>query len=231
MALDDEGITRIIEAVGEKAPKSVDKNLLKADLEGAWQFFCTYGKHSGKGLRSKHRELAREISKSAGALAKLLDNPEHSEWVLQQLGAAFPLCEGMPVSETLWDTGPDGTPVNIRRVTDPLRRYEQPSFRGLKAGLIKLRDRAEEATQLQTKPSVWRDSTKVTPLEWLLGHDLAKVYEVHFHRKAGRGRRDKVREPSGPYIRFAAAAMKEFGKKVSNYTVETALKEVRANAR
>lgn len=228
MALDDAGIDQIIETVGATAPKGIDRNSLKADLEEAWQTFCIYGQQSSKGNRSKQRELAREISKSASALAKLLDNPKHSEWVLQHLGAAFPLCEGMPVSETQWDTGRDGSAVNIRRVTDPLRRYEQPSFRGLKAGLLKLSDRAAHVVQLQTAPSLWRKHIKVTPLTWLVGHDLTKVYELYFHRPAGISHRRGVKEPYGPYVRFSVAVLGAFGDKISAHTVESAFKDVRA---
>lgn len=231
MTHDDNGMDRVLAAVGKQSPSDVDRNSLQADIKEAFEFYRNYKTQSGKGVRNKRKKFARDISQCAGGLLQLLEKPEHSEWVDQNLGSAFPPCEGMPVSKTLWDTGSDGRPVNIRRVSDPLRRYEQPSFGGLKAGLLKLRDRAEEATQLQTKPSVLRDNIKVTPLKWLLGHHLAEVYAVHFRREAGRGRRRKVREPYGPYIRFAVAVMEELGERVSAHTVDTAIKEVRANAR
>ena len=226
MALDEAGVSQILAAVG-RAPACIDPKALKVDLESAWQFFSNYEEQSRKGIRSKYRKLAQEISKSAGDLAQLLDNPKHSEWVLQNLGPAFPPCEGMPVSETQWDTGPAGDAVNIRRIIDPLRRYEQPSFQGLKAGLLRLRDCAETAEQRLTTPSAWREKIKMTPLTWLVGHDLATVYEQHFHKSAGISRQTGVKEPNGPYIRFSIAVIGAFGKTISAHTVVTAIKDGR----
>lgn len=229
MTLDDEGIGRILAEVGQPfVPEQVDRISLRLDIEHVWDSYRGYDRESGKGLRSKRHKLVLKISKCADELLHLLDDPKDAEWVRKRLGQAFPICEGSPVTETIWDTDPNGLPINFRRVADPLRQHDESSFPGLKAGLVNLSDVAARVARSQTGQSSMREVLQITPLMWLVGHDLAAIYEAHFLRKAGRGRSPKGGEPGGPFVRFTIAVVREFGETISSDAVEAALKEVRS---
>lgn len=227
MALDDEGIDRILAEVGQRfLPAQVDRNSLRRDIEHAWDSYRGEDRNSDRGLRKKHHKLTLKISECADKLFRLLDDPKDAEWVRRRLGQAFPICEGSPVTEAISDPGPDGSPCNFRCIADPLRRHDEPSFHGLKAGLFNLRDVAARVARSQEGKSSMRQVLEMTPLMWLAGHDLATVYRTHIRRMPGRARSPYGGKPGGPYVRFAIAVIKEFGKTISNDAVEAALKKV-----
>jgi len=115
------------------------------------------------------------------------------------------------------------------RADDPLRRHEEPSFHGVKAGLRKLSHAAENAALTPSPRHALRKSVGATPLTWLLGKELPDVYKLSFQRRAGRSHpANKNAAPRGPFVRFVAAVMQELAHPVSNYTVEAAIKRIRA---
>jgi hypothetical protein len=172
MALDDEGINRILAEVGQSfLPAQVDRISLRLDIEHVWDFYRGYNRETGKGLRGERYKLVLKISKCADELLRLLDDPKNAEWLCKRLGQAFPIREGNPVTETIWDTDPNGLPINFRRVADPLRRHDESSFPGLKAGLVNLSDVAARVARSQTGQSSMREVLQITPLMIIvLGH-------------------------------------------------------------
>jgi hypothetical protein len=78
------------------------------------------------------------------------------------------------------------------------------------------------------KAENYRELIETTPLNQFLGSDLARIYEKHFGKPAGRSRpSDGNAPPSGPYLDFALAVMGEFGQNISPDTVDSALKVIR----
>jgi hypothetical protein len=62
-----------------------------------------------------------------------------------------------------------------------------------------------------------------SPLEFIVGNELPKVFERHFERPAGIARVSNGTKAGGPYIRFAVAALRELGitNKNKPYAPET----------
>jgi hypothetical protein len=225
MALNETGISNIVAAVGlSRTPNKLDRDQLRQNLEAAWDSYQGYLDESGRRTRTERSKRAAKIARLAGELLKLLEDPKHIK-LIDMLSFSFPICEGAPVLGADWETGPGGAPMH--RAADSLRRHQAPSFGGLKAGLIQFKFVAERVARERTNKSAMR--TGFSPLMWLIGKELVDVYELAFRKKAGRSRRgDTGRKPYGPFLRFVAAVMQEFGKPVSDHTTEMVIKRVRA---
>lgn len=110
-------------------------------------------------------------------------------------------------------------------------RFSNAAFAELKVALMSLGSIGEMVARQQKQKSSIREVFRLTPLEWLVGLGLAEVYRRHFDRAAGRSRPAAGGTPRGPYVRFAVAVAREYGKRISDATVEDALKQVRKISR
>jgi hypothetical protein len=195
--LNKAGVVRIVEAVGNKfVPKGLSQNALRRDLLWCYTCWRTYVElGSDKNARQRIEYLQR-IKKAATALRAFFDDPIGG-WAMDRIGDSFPLKEGGPVRITAGWRKDHGQP-------DPAC-----SFSGFRAGL----DRMVEAAnyRAQSEPTVAVLNLPRSPVEYLIGNNLAECFEKHFGRKPGRSRDGYDNQIKGPYIRFVEGALKELG--------------------
>src|SRR5262249_2942182 len=146
---------------------------------------------------SSHHDKTAQRNREATAKAIA----RHAEELLRYLGAADNILANK-LRRQLWG--------------DPFR-LPAKSFDEIIAGVQTLKAIAES----EANPVEPDDSIGTTPRKLLI-NTLAKIYERHFNRKAGRSRRDSG-EVYGPYISFVRAVFGEIGEVVSPFTIDSYL--------
>jgi len=227
VSLDEAAIHRIVVAVRPGHAQNVDLDGLRTNLHQAWKAYQAQennGRRAARVARSKH---AATIARLSAELLACFDDAEHTE-LIQVLSLYFPSCEGKPVPDANLENCPRGVPMCDPQ--DPCGRHQEPSFDRLKAGLSKVKYTAEmERARASRKPK-----SEVTPLMWLIGHELVNIYKCYIpcispkRRWGGRSRGLAGGTPGGPFIRFVVAACHEFGETVSPHTIDIAIRRVRA---
>jgi hypothetical protein len=192
--LDEAGVVRVVKAVGNKfVPKGLNQNSLRRHLlwcYSDWRRYVELG--SNKNARRRIQYLQR-IAKAATILRGFFDHPIGG-WAMDRIGHSFPLKEGGAVRKTAEWRQDHGQP-------DPAC-----SFSGFRAGL----DRMIEAAnyRAQSEPTVAVLNLPRSPVEYLIGTNLAECFEKHFGRKPGRSRGGYYSQIKGPYIRFVVLRSK-----------------------
>jgi hypothetical protein len=118
----------------------------------------------------------------------------------------------------------------IERIIDAVgnRTPKEPDTSALKEDLNFERVHFASFDMVGKKAENYRELIDTTQLNQFLGGDLSEVYEKHFGKPAGRSRPSySAVPPSGPYVDFAIAVMRELGQDVSRDTIDAALKAVR----
>jgi hypothetical protein len=227
VSLDEAAIHRIVAAVQPGHAQDVDLDGLRTNLHQAWSAYRAQENNGRRVARLRRSKHAAAIARLSGELLACLDDAEHTE-LIQALSFNFPICEGVPVLDADWENGPGGVPMCDPE--DPFRRHQEPSFNGVKAGLRKAKYIAEmESARASRKPK-----SEVTPLTWLIGHELVNIYKAHIpgvspkRRWGGRSRSIEGDTPYGPFTRFVVAVCHEFGGTVSPHTVDIGIRRVRA---
>jgi hypothetical protein len=219
--LDDSGTQRIVGAVGARfVPQGLKLEALRDDLVGCYIRWDSLTQLTSNKLARERFQRFHAIAKRAKSLLKLLDNGLIGGWVRAEIAMTFPLKEGAPVRKTTAEFRTDqGQP-------DPA-----PSFYGLLAGLHRLAESARYKAAYFSDFALYRLSR--SPLEYFVANVLPSVFESHFERPGGASRVEKGTKTGGPYIRFAAATLKELGitnngKPYAPETVARALSGVRS---
>src|SRR5262249_17150117 len=91
MGLDDAGIDRILNKVGD-VPGTLDKSELRKDILAAWDFYQGYKRDDSKGARTERREHATKIAHKTSELIHLLNDPA-GDWVRSRIGRLLSLRE------------------------------------------------------------------------------------------------------------------------------------------
>ena len=89
MGLDDAGIDRILNKVGD-VPGTLDKSELRKDILAAWDFYQGYRREDSKGARTERREYATKIAHQTAELICLLNTPA-GEWVRSRISLLLSL--------------------------------------------------------------------------------------------------------------------------------------------
>jgi hypothetical protein len=205
--LSDEGTRRIIDKVGTGfVPQNLKLEALRDDLLGFYVGWCAFTQLSSNKIARQRVQRLEAIAKRADNLRTLLiGNGVVGGWARKEIAMTFPLNEGAPVRKTAEFRTDHGQP-------DPA-----PSFDGFLAGLQRLVEAARHKAARFPDVALYR--LPRSPLEFMVGNELPKVFERHFERPAGISRVSD----GGPYIRFAVAALRELGitKKNKPYALET----------
>jgi hypothetical protein len=161
-------------------------------------FYQGYKKEQSKGGR-KQRKYAGEIASKSGKFFQLLDDGPPEAYEVRNL-------------------------ISIRFA----ERDRGPSLDALKYDIVKLETMAESVVRRCAGEASLRGALSMPPSFWLIGHDLARVFQEHFQRSATR-RRGPDGLPDGPFVRFVTAATAELGEPFLAETVSKAISAVRAS--
>src|SRR5262249_52891328 len=196
--LDDNGIRRILRAVGARfVPQGLKLEALRDDLVGCYIRWCSLTQLSSNKVARQRFQRFHAVAERAESLLTLLDNGVIGGWVRAQIAMTFPLKEGAPVRKTAEFRTDQGQP-------DPA-----PSFHGLLAGLHRIAESARYKAEYYSDVAHYRLSR--SPLEYFVANVLPSVFESHFERPVGASRVEDQTKTGGPYIRFAVATLKELG--------------------
>jgi hypothetical protein len=205
--VEPEAVTRIVDQVGSKyTPSNLDRQGLRHDLGWAGTWYGTRVSLRDEAKRDRRIEAALKAAKRfQQKLAKL------------EYGDLPQILEYLPKTDRLKEDSP---------FVKKLQRFIAQADAALKTprdpGWAK-----DSVAQLAKELHLGERS----PLEWLAGVELPKIFEKHFGRPA-RISRDKNGAVGGPFVRFAAAALKEL--KIQNkdkpFAAET-IADALANAR
>jgi len=172
VSLDERAIHRIVAAGGPGRAQTIDVDGLRTNLHQGWDA-CQAAENSrrrdARVGRSKH---AATIARLSAELLTCLDDAEHTE-LIQVLSLYFPSCEGEPVPDANLENCPGGVPLCDPQ--DPFERHQEPSFNGLKAGLR----RTQYAAEMERARASRKPKSEVTPLMWLIGHELVNIYKCY----------------------------------------------------
>jgi hypothetical protein len=200
VVLDDGGIARILKHIGSKhVSPTLDKTELRKDILAAWDFYQGYKRGQSKGGRTKQRKYAGKIASKAKKFFELLDDTRPEAYEVRNL-------------------------ISIRFA----ERDRGPSLDALKYDIVKLETMAESVVRRCAGEASLRGALSMPPSFWLIGHDLAQVFQEHFQRSATR-RRGPDGLPDGPFVRFVTAATAELGEPFLAETVSKAISAVRAS--
>jgi hypothetical protein len=199
MGLDDAGINRILNNVGD-VPGTLDKSELRKDILAAWDFYQGYKRESSKGARTERREHATKIAHKTNELIRLLNDPAPAgDWVRSRIGRL----------------------LSLRRDEDK----KIVSLASLTRGLGELQSIVGVIERQCTGTASFREVLNVRPSFWLIGKDLVDVFEKHFANPAVRTR-NSDEQPDSPFVRFVTAVTAELGEPVVAETVSKAMSAV-----
>jgi hypothetical protein len=204
MGLDDAGIDRILDNVGD-VPGTLDKSELRKDILAAWDFYQGYKRDASKGARTERRERATKIAHKTSELIHLLNDPAE-DWVRSRIG----------------------------RLLSLRKRKEDEKIASLASLMRSLGDLLSVVGTIErqcTGTASFREVLNdVRPSFWLIGNDLVNVFEKHFAKQAGRTRNSDG-QPDSPFVRFVTAVTAELGEPVVDETVSKAMSAVAKDRR
>jgi hypothetical protein len=208
--MDDEALTRILDAVGSKfIPANLDRDELRADIQ-----LAALGWMQITGQKNQPARLRRlqDIRRTAEDLKHLLEEDAQSGLVLSK----YPF------------TGSDPLTV-LNQLTNYVNRVLEPLDGNVLGRLVPRPLLAANVTSsgALAEMTVVRTPLKGSAFDWAVS-SLMDTYTKYFRRKAAFSRTGG--EVAGPFIRFADAALREL--KIFNdgkpYSCETIARAVTA---
>ena len=224
MGLDDAGIDRILNNVGD-VPATLDKSELREDILAAWDFYQGYKRADSKGARTERRDHAIKIGHKTNELIRLLNDPAPAgDWVRSQIGRLLSLRDGRCEAGAISSRGILTIGLSPAR-PQPNEDEKIVSLASLTRSLGELLSIVGMIERRCTGAASLREVLNVRPSFWLIGKDLADVFEKHFAKPAVRTR-NSDEQPDSPFVRFVTAVTAELGEPVVNETVSKAMSEV-----
>lgn len=212
MQFDDDAITRIVAAVGDRyAPAAFDRHALAEASQDACEKYEMARHCDALPTDRQCRKRIEALAKHAARLRDAIPPDDGRAW-----STSFRLileAEAFNADpETVARLAGAGCPEGVRAQAAVGRAIEAVQFL---AGLLDQARKRAEFTALRFEDAK-------TAERMLFGAWLPEVYEAHFGRRAGASRsRDQA--IGGPYIRFAMAVAQEMGATYLPETVKAAL--------